>query len=164
MGTHPARERGTATSTLALSLLLAACGGTSGKNPQGTQSDAGNVVIVLPANDGSGCVHMPSPTGTDASGTDPLCDPNAAQVSYARDVAPVLAGCSGEVCHAAWNYDSLVNQPSRACCDRRLLVAPYHPSLSLLTQALTGSNSCVGTMPLDGHLATPEIQAMIDWV
>ncbi len=93
-----------------------------------------------------------------------MCDPNAASVSYSRDIAPVLAGCSGEVCHAPWDYGTLVNQPSRACCDRRLLVAPDHPSFSLLTQALTGIDSCVGTMPQNGQLAPAEIRTMINWV
>lgn len=94
-----------------------------------------------------------------------MCDPNAAQISYTQDVKPILAGCSGDdVCHVPWTYDTVVNRPSSACCDQRLLVAPYHPSLSLLTQAVTGIDSCVGTMPQGGHLATPEIQAIIAWV
>jgi hypothetical protein len=148
-------------SFLCLFLLLAACGGTAGKNSQGPNLDASHVVIVLSSSDA--CANTPTPDAS-ASGTDPLCDPNAAQISYSRDIAPVLAGCSGEVCHAPWDRGSLVNQPSHACCDRRLLVAPNHPSFSLLTQALTGTDSCVGTMPQDGHLSTQEIQAMTAWV
>ena len=164
MATHRAGERETAPSTLLFLLLLAACAGTTSKNPQAPQPDAGAVVYVLPSGDASRCVNTASPSGENASGTDPMCDPNAAPTSYARDIAPVLAGCSGEVCHAAWDYNTLVNQPSLACCDTRLLVAPYHPSLSLLTQALSGTNSCVGTMPLDSHLPAPEIQAIVAWV
>lgn len=95
---------------------------------------------------------------------DPLCDPAAAPVSYSKDVAPILAGCWGEVCHAAWTYDTVVNQRSTSCCDRRFLVAPRQPSASLLTQSLTGVDSCVGTMPQDGHLDTSQIQAITAWV
>jgi len=147
------------------SLLLLAAGGCSGgSGPTGPKLDAGNLVIALPSGDATACVNTPSPSSTGTSGDDPLCDPNAVTVSYTKDIAPVLAGCWGEVCHAAWNYDSLVNQRSSTCCDRRFLVAPYHPSTSLLTQSLTGVDSCVGTMPQDGHLETPEIQAMIAWV
>lgn len=141
-------------------LFVAACGGTASKGSQ--NADARSVLIILGSTDA--CVNTPSPSNVGSSGLDPLCDPNAAQISYSRDIAPVLAGCSGEVCHAPWDYGTLVNQPSHSCCDRRLLVDPYHPSTSLLTQALTGVDSCVGTMPQDGHLATPEIQAMTAWV
>jgi hypothetical protein len=151
-------------SILSLFVLLAACGANSSQDAQGSNPDASSVVIGLPSSDALLCMNTPSPANADASGTDPLCDPNAAQVSYAKDIEPVLMGCSGEVCHASWNHDTVVNRPSSACCDRRLLVAPFHPSLSLLTQSLTGTDSCVGTMPQGGHLPTPQIQAMIAWV
>jgi len=144
--------------------LLASGGCSGGSGSAGQKLDGGNPVIALPSGDVSACVNTPSPPGSGTSGVDPLCDPSAATVSYAKDIAPVLAGCWGEVCHAAWKYDSLVNQRSSTCCDRRFLVAPFHPSTSLLTQSLTGVDSCVGTMPQDGHLETPEIQAMIAWV
>ena len=149
--------------TLPLCLLLvAACGGNTGNGSQGKNPDAGSLVIVLSASDA--CANTPLPADAGASAQDPLCDPNAAHVSYSRDIAPVLAGCSGEVCHAAWDYGTLVNQRSSSCCDRRFLVAPAHPSFSLLTQALTGVDSCVGSMPQGGHLPTPEIQAITAWV
>jgi hypothetical protein len=141
---------------------LAVCGGTAGKGSQGKNLDAGGLVIVLPARDA--CVNTISPSDPSASAPDPLCAPNAAQVSYSRDISPVLAGCSGEVCHAPWDYGTIVNQPSRACCDRRFLVTPFPPSLSLVTQSLTGTDSCVGTMPQGGHLATAEIQAITAWI
>ena len=143
-------------------IFLAACGGSTGKGSQGKNLDAGGLVIVLSASDA--CVNTISPADAGALAPDPLCDPNAAQVSYGRDVAPVLVGCSGEVCHAPWNYGTIVNQPSQACCDRRFLVEPFHPSFSLVTQSLTGTDSCVGTMPQGGHLATAEIQAITAWV
>jgi hypothetical protein len=162
MGTRRARVREPHSASLSLLVLLAACGGTSGKNSPGP--DASGVVIVLASSDASLCRNTASPPDAGVPGTDPMCDPNAGQISYTRDISPVLAGCSGEVCHAPWNRDTLVNQPSRSCCDRRLLVAPYQPSSSLLTQSLTGIDSCVGTMPQGGHLPTPEIQAMIAWV
>jgi hypothetical protein len=158
------RARSAATAVwLPILIFLAACGGTTGKGSQGKDLDAGGLVIVLSASRDA-CVNTASPADTGASAPDPLCDPNAAQVSYSRDIAPVLAGCSGEVCHAPWDYGTIVNQPSRACCDRRFLVAPFYPSFSLVTQSLTGIDSCVGTMPQGGHLATAEIQAITAWV
>ena len=150
---------------LSFFVLLLTCGGNNSGNDQGVNPDASGVVIVLPSRDALLCVNTPSPPNADASGTDPMCDPNAAKISYTQDVKPILAGCSGDdVCHAPWTYDTVVNRPSSACCDKRLLVAPYHPSLSLLTQSVTGIDSCVGTMPQGGNLATPEIQAIIAWV
>ena len=161
METSHAKPTVMASAFLLLLLSITTCGGATGTSPSGHNSDASKVVIVVTSVDA--CVNTPAPDAQ-ASGTDPLCDPNAAQISYSRDIAPVLAGCSGEVCHAPWDRGSLVNQRSQACCDHRFLVAPNRPSFSLLTQALTGIDSCVGTMPQDGHLATPEIQAMIAWV
>jgi hypothetical protein len=164
MGTRCARVREPHRSSLSLLVLFAACGGTSGKNSQGANPDSSGVLIVLPSSDALPCVNTASPPDAGASGPDPMCDPNAVQISYRQDIAPILVGCTGEVCHTAWTRDTLVNQPSRACCDRRLLVSPYHPSSSLFTQSLTGPYSCVGSMPQNGHLPSPEIQAMIAWV
>lgn len=161
MRTRRAEAPARAPSAMCL-FLVAACGGNTGHGSPGKNPDAGSIVLPMSATDA--CVNTPPPADTGVSGADPLCDPNAAQVSYSRDIAPVLAGCSGEVCHAPWNYGTLVNQRSKSCCDRRFLVAPAHPSFSLLTQALTGIDSCVGTMPQGGQLATPEIQAMTVWV
>ena len=142
-----------------LPLFLADCGGTNGSS-QGQNPDANNILIPKEVSD----LAMDSAACIGCGACVAACNQSAGQVSYARDVAPVLAGCSGEVCHAPWDRGTLVNQPSHSCCDRRLLVDPYHPSFSLLTQALTGIDSCVGTMPQGGHLAAPAIQAMTAWV
>src|SRR4029078_3362459 len=74
----------------------------------------------------------PAPdAGAAIDAVDPLCSTPLPAVSVQRDVAR-LVGCTGEICHARWTYDSLVNQPSSMCCDHRSLVAPEHPSTSHL--------------------------------
>ena len=157
-----ATERGLLGLFSLFTLLVGACGGSP--SSQLVKQDAGGIVIGSFFTDGSSCITSSSSSVLDASGTDPMCDPNATQVSYARDVAPVLAGCQGDVCHAPWTRDTLVNRRSQACCDMRLLVDPNHPSSSLLTQSLTGINSCIPMMPLGGQLNTPTVQAIINWV
>lgn len=94
---------------------------------------------------------------------DPLCSTVVPAVSFQRDVAR-LVGCTGEICHARWTYDSLVNQSSSMCCDHRSLVAPGHPSTSHLVQALRGTSPCVPRMPLGGELSESDIATVIAWV
>jgi hypothetical protein len=119
----------------------------------------GGLIIVTPV----GCAGS-APTMTAAAGaaqTDPLCSTITAAVSYQRQIAP-LVRCSGEVCHQAWSYDSLVGKASKACCDHRLIVDPGRPSSSHLVQAVTGSpDSCVGRM---GSVGDAQAQTIIDWI
>jgi hypothetical protein len=94
---------------------------------------------------------------------DPLCATAVPAVSFERDVAR-LVGCTGEICHARWTYDTLVNQSSSACCDHRALVAPGYPSTSHLVQALRGTSPCVPRMPLGGQLSDSDIATVIAWI
>jgi hypothetical protein len=95
--------------------------------------------------------------------SDPLCGSAAPAVSFAQDVAP-LVGCTGEICHARWTYDSLVLRASNTCCDHRLLVDPERPSQSHLVQALLGTSPCVPRMPLDGQLSDAQIATVVAWI
>jgi hypothetical protein len=86
-------------------------------------------------------------------------------VSFGKNVSPILGVCSGEVCHAPWQYATLVGAQSESCCDHRWLVEPGQPSNSHLIQAVRGVGACVPQMPLgEGSLAASDISALIAWV
>lgn len=93
-------------------------------------------------------------------GTDPLCTQVPSEVSFQRDVLP-LVHCSGEACHQAWTYATLVNHASRACCDHRPIVEAGQPSASHLVQAITDVDSCVGRM---GDLDDAQVALVIAWI
>lgn len=101
--------------------------------------------------------------GSEVDSADPLCSTAVAAVPFQPDVAR-LVSCTGEICHARWSYDTLVNQPSRTCCDQRTLVSPRHPSTSHLVQALRGTSPCVPRMPLGGQLSDSDIATVIAWI
>jgi hypothetical protein len=124
----------------------------------GTTGSAGTPasIVVPPV---PSCSAAPAPVLAPGS-VDPLCAPGANQVSFARDVAP-LVGCTGESCHVPWSYSTLVGRTSVACCDMRLLVDPFHPSASHLLQAVTDTDSCVGRM---GDLEPPAIATIVAWI
>jgi hypothetical protein len=104
----------------------------------------------------------PAANATDAS--DPLCTPDLPKVSYANDVVPVLAQCSGDACHA-WNFGNTVGQHSVSCCDYRWLIEPGQPSASHLIQAVRGVGACVSQMPLgEGVLPKASINTLVAWV
>jgi hypothetical protein len=141
------------------------CSGAGGSGPHQGDEDAGALVISLP--DVSLACHQSTgvATGIDDGGADPQCPANAPVVSFAKDVMPVLAACTGEICHAPWRYDTLVGQHSVACCDHRWLVSPGQPSASHVVQAVEGVGACVSQMPLDeGSLPQSEIATLIAWV
>ncbi len=121
------------------------------------------MVFSLP--DAAICSDGSVPKDSAPGGPDPLCTAGLPSVSYANNVAPILAQCSGEVCHAPWSFDTTVDKPSTACCDRRWLVAPGQPSASHLIQAVLGVAACVPQMPLDeGSLAQADLDTLIAWV
>jgi hypothetical protein len=95
--------------------------------------------------------------------SDALCATPAPSVSFSREVSR-LVGCTGEICHSAWTYDSLVSKKSEACCDHRPLVDPGHPSNSQLVQALLGISPCTERMPLGGQMSDTDVATVIDWV
>jgi hypothetical protein len=101
--------------------------------------------------------------GLDGAAVDPLCAASTPTVSFAKDVAPILVGCTGEICHASWTYNTLVGQKSNACCDHRWLILPGQPSSSHVVQALNGIG-CVPRMPLGGELPESSIATITAWV
>jgi hypothetical protein len=145
-----------------LGALLGACSSGAGHPDAG--SDSGAVVVTMP--DTSACRSSPAPAALPDGGVDPLCTASLPHVSFAVDVMPVLATCTGEICHAPWRYDTLVGTRSSACCDHRWLVAPGQPTASHVVEAVLGnSNACVSQMPLDeGSLSQSELATIVAWI
>ena len=138
--------------------FLGSCSSQSAKSSADASSsfslpDAGPTCL------GSG---TPAAKATDAG--DPLCTPDLPKVSYTNDVAPILAQCSGEVCHAPWNFGNMVGQHSVACCDHRWLIEPEQPSASHIIQAVLGAGACVPQMPLGGVLPDASVATLVAWV
>ena len=148
---------------LAWCLAAAACSQGPTPSPQPTRSGSGGAASGLIAVDPLGCAGSdgtPS-AAAGAPGLDPLCSGTSPEISYAQQVAP-LVSCTGEVCHQAWSYQSLVGKASTACCDHRPLVDPGRPSSSHLVQAVSGSaDSCVGRM---GALGDAQVATIIAWI
>ena len=147
---------------IGLALLGAGCSGANGSQPDGSPDGPDILVGVADASLCKGTLDAPAPS----NGQDPLCATTAPTVSFAKDVAPILSGttCSGEICHAPWQYNTLVNQRSYACCDHRYLIEPGQPSSSHVIQAVTGHGMCVDPMPLGGKLPDATIATLIAWV
>ena len=147
--------------------VVGGCGssGPSAPHPHDGSADVGAISFVLPDALIACYGSAQGPTDIDGGGSDPLCAVATPAVSYAKDVAPIFAGCSGEVCHAPWQYDTTVDQHSQACCNHRWLVEPGQPSASHIVQAVTGVNACVSQMPQnEGSLSTASIATLIAWV
>lgn len=145
-----------------LLLAVVACGcGSTTPPPAVRHAGAGG----RSAFDGVGVIAPEACTG-DASAPapgpnpDPLCAGARTDVTFQRDVAPLVA-CSGEACHPPWRYDTLVGRPSQTCCDRRLIVEPGSPSSSHLYQAIAGVDSCVGRM---GALSDAGVATVVAWI
>jgi hypothetical protein len=140
------------------------CSGASGSRRQG--SDAATEIVINVAGADASCLgsSLIAP-GVEAGAVDPLCTTDTTPVSFATDIAPILAGCTGEVCHMAWTYSTLVGQKSTTCCDHRWLIEPGQPSASHVVQALTGVEACVPSMPLGGkRLPDASLAALTAWV
>jgi hypothetical protein len=103
-------------------------------------------------------------THDDGGPPDPLCQGDLPAVSFAKDVAPIFSGCSGEVCHAPWRYGTTVGKSSTACCDQRWLIEPGRPSQSHIVQSLTDQGACVPRMPLGGELSDSAIATIVAWI
>jgi hypothetical protein len=143
---------------LASVVLFGACSSQSAK----AAADAG-ASFSLP-DTGPTCRGNSTVAASATDGGDPLCTPNLPKVSYTNDVAPILAHCSGEVCHAPWDFGNTVGQPSVACCDHRWLIEPGQPSTSHIIQTVRGAGACVPQMPLEGVLAQASVTTLVAWV
>jgi hypothetical protein len=111
---------------------------------------------------------------TQLRGVSTSCALGRGEVSFARDVEPILmSGCSGEFCHgramtsASRAHAFLVNQPAFECDDKRALVTPYDPDHSYVLDKILGRNLCSGhVMPrgFENRLSPREIQTIADWI
>ena len=145
--------------TLASLALWAACSSQATKPPAETGAS-----FSLP-DASSTCQGSATPAANATDGGDPLCTPDLPKVSYANDVVPIFAQCSGDVCHAPWSIASTVGQHSIACCDHRWFIEPGQPSASHIIQAVRGTDACVSQMPLgEGALPQSSIRTLIAWV
>lgn len=120
------------------------------------------------ANGGSGGASSGGASSGDASsgGAPSGCDGVAGGVHFAKDVGPILAACTGELCHLPPGYADLVGKPATECCDGRLLVAPFDAAHSYLVDKVRGQNLCYGgQMPWGAPpLADADAQAIVRWV
>ncbi|MBL9023044.1 MAG: hypothetical protein JNL21_12650 [Myxococcales bacterium] len=93
------------------------------------------------------------------------CDTDHPPVSYATDVAPLLAGCAGELCHGPIAAKDLVGVPSSECGDQ-LLVEVGHPESSYLVSKLRGQRMCCGErMPPNAPpLSDSATAAIVAWI
>jgi hypothetical protein len=152
---------------IVVDLLVVSCPGCSGASGSRQQdADATTGVTISSPDANASCLGSSvGAPGLDGGAVDPLCVTDQPAVSFATDIAPILAGCTGEVCHAAWTYSTLVGQKSTACCDHRWLMEPGQPSSSHVIQAITGIGACVPSMPLGGgRLPDVSVAALIAWV
>jgi hypothetical protein len=107
--------------------------------------------------------------GDESAAGGPHADCSASEsVDYARDVAPILENCAGEVCH---HFDpstlrGWIGAPADECCNQRELIAPGQPERSYLIDKLEGQHLCYGArMPLDRAPLTPsEIAVLKSWI
>ncbi len=143
-------------------LTFAACFACSSNHSAG-QGDAGGTGIAILLGDALCLGSSAAPPDVDAATVDPLCTTTMPTVSFAKDVAPILVGCTGEICHASWTYNTLVGRESTACCDHRWLILPGQASSSHVVQALNGIG-CVPRMPLGGELPESSIATITAWV
>jgi hypothetical protein len=143
---------------------LSACSSAPGAPAHDAGTDVESLKVVLP-DSGATCRSGTASFQEDAGEADPLCSQSSPSVSFAADVLPILAQCTGEICHAPWSYATLVSQHSTACCDHRFLVEPRWPSASHVVQAVRGLGACVSQMPLDeGSLPDDQIATLMAWV
>jgi hypothetical protein len=143
-------------------------GSPGGGGAAGSSSSLGFVSGVgsgmgPPPDAGCGGSDAAPPDSADASTG---CEGLEGGVSYANDVAHILAGCQGEECHLSPSRATLVDVPAYECCDGRLLVAPGSAAQSYLVDKIQGHDLCLGgRMPLDlPPLPASEILAIRRWV
>jgi hypothetical protein len=132
---------------------------TSTSTSRGAGGTAFVTVTGVGVGVGGACGDAQPPPGTG-------CDGVAGGVAFARDVAPLLASCTGEICHASPTFAGLVGVASRECCDGRSLVAPGDASTSYLVTKLAGVDLCTGgQMPLDRPALPSAAQAtIVAWI
>lgn len=160
---------------LVVGLVLASCsvpapgstastGGGAGQTGDsgGQETGSGGSGGILDASSEKKC------TSPDAAAS---CTPSRSNVSFSADVAPILHGCAGEICHnTQWGgsnpYPTMMNVVAYECCDGRLIVKPGDPNHSYLWQKVADRDLCAGApMPLGATpLTTSQVQTIYDWI
>jgi hypothetical protein len=148
-------------------LLVAACGG--GSETTGTaESSASTGFFFSGASSGSAsCIGGGGGAGHGGGGGAPSeCASAPKNVSFASDVVPIFAGCTGELCHEAPTFTSIVGKQSSECCGMREIVRPGDPRHSYLLDKLEGVRLCSGAaMPLGGpSLPSSDEATLVGWI
>lgn len=164
-----------ATSDVALALAcscaigLASCGGSLASGSGGattTSSSATGGDDPIGGFGGMQATCSGGATSGGSGGADSGCDGVGGAAHFAADVGPILAGCSGELCHLPPGYVDVVSVPSEECCDGRLIVRPFDAAHSYLLDKVKGEGLCYGgRMPFDAPpLGDAEIGAIARWI
>ena len=151
---------------IALACSIVACGNNdkavSNSAELGASGSAGVSFVSVP--DSS---FIAAPTECDAAveATVPTatCVPSIPNVSYRKDVAPILSGCTGELCHGPWTRENTVGVAATECCDGRRLIAIGHADESYLVQKIDGAHAlCAGfSMPINSTLNATIIRSWV---
>ena len=149
-------------------VVAAACGAhkgtttTLGTGAALTTGSAGGSVFATGAS-ASSCGFIGA--GKGEGGAAAACTGVPSGISYSKDIAPIFAGCMGDVCHAPWSRENSVNVPANQCCDGRSFITPGDPSKSYIVNKLEGK-VCVGRqMPLDPDVVTPDqVKLIVGWI
>jgi hypothetical protein len=98
--------------------------------------------------------------------TSPECAGLDGGVTYSADIAPILAGCKGELCHDAPSWATLVDVRSKECCGSRVLVTPGDPGASYILNKLRGLGMCNGERMPRGKtpLSDAQIALFESWI
>ncbi|MFO0593505.1 MAG: hypothetical protein U0441_38545 [Polyangiaceae bacterium] len=101
-----------------------------------------------------------------SGGANSGCDGVFGAAHFASDVGPILAACTGELCHLPPGYADVVSVPSEECCDGRLIVKPFDAAHSYLLDKVKGEGLCYGgRMPFDAPpLSDAEVGAIARWI
>ncbi len=101
-----------------------------------------------------------------ASDVDTGCKGVVGTVRFSTDVAPILDGCTGELCHGAFTHAAIVGVASTECCDPRLIVKPGDVNHSYIIDKIRGHHLCGGAqMPLElPPVALATDQTLVQWI
>ena len=155
-------------------LVLAAGCGTQGSDSNQPTTDGSAGLIRLPeggyrpidfeCHDAGATTNLSDAAALDAGPAE--CTPVNPNVRFSHDVAPILGSCSGELCHDAWKYATIVGIASLECCDRRKLIDPGRPDQSYLLQKLAGTDLCGNSseMPPGATVPRSALDVIESWI
>jgi len=148
------------------------CGPGSSSNDHVVTQDDGSLPTIVISSDAAfpiltfACDGSSGYDATDFSDGSPAvggCVVGNPSVRFGADVLPVLQGCSGELCHAAWSRVTTVDITSTECCDKRKIVDPGNPDRSYLLQKIRGMDLC-GNSSKMGDVPPGVARNIADWI